>query len=209
MNLDIMKKIYTQEQKEEIMDFLKTSTIEKTCLKFGVSKYSINKWKGWVRKNVKESNSNWYLKHGENYYSIEKNREKLRQNVRNFRKSNPEKGKSYGAKSRARSRFKKLAEYSNRNFFRKKIKGFYKLTAFDLWKQAKKQKLICPISGIRLNKENISVDHITPISKNGTNEPNNIRLVHKWVNLMLGIHSDEDFFAMCKTITSFQENLTI
>lgn len=207
-NLDnLNRKGYNEEFKSQVMEYEQTHTIRETCEKFNVSKYSINKWKGWVRKNQKLTNQKWYKEHRDNYFSILENKERHRMLIARFRKEHPEKVKISDKKGRDRRRFKKLAEYSNRNYFRKGIKEYYKLAAFDLWKIAKKQKLICPLSGIKLNKENMSVDHILPISKGGTNEPSNIRLVHKWVNLMLGVHSDQDFFAMCETVIDYQKSV--
>lgn len=121
-------------------------------------------------------------------------------------KNNPLADKVYDKKSRDAHRFKKLAEYSNRNCYRKGLKDYHKLSAGELWVIAKKQRLICPISGIKLNGDNLSVDHITPISKGGSNLPDNVRLVHKWVNFMLHTHSDEEFFTMCKLILDYQKS---
>jgi len=45
------KVIYSQEFKDSVMEYEKTHTIRETCEKFKVSKYSINRWKGWTRKS--------------------------------------------------------------------------------------------------------------------------------------------------------------
>lgn len=197
---------YSEEFKCQVMDYRKDHTIVETCLNFNVSRYSINKWRGWVRKNQKLTNQKWYKEHRDEYFSNPENKKRVNTWMSNFRKKNPERVKTSSKKGRDRRRFKKLAEYSNRNYFRKGIKDYYLLTAFDLWKIAKKQKLICPFTGHKLTKENMSVDHILPVSKGGSNEPSNIRLIHKWVNLMLGIHNDKDFFEMCQTILDYQKS---
>ena len=202
-DLDKQGRRYSEEFKFQVMDYRKDHTIEETCLKFNVSRYSINKWRGWVRKNQKVTNQKWYKEHRDKYFSKPENRQRINAWMSNFRKENPEKVKDTDKKGRDKRRFKKLAEYSNRNFFRKGLKDYHLLTAFDLWKIAKKQKLICPFTGFKLTKENMSVDHILPVSKGGSNHPSNIRLIHKWVNLMLGVHSDEDFLVMCRKIVDF------
>lgn len=205
MNLDGQRmRRYTEEFKCQVMNYVKNHTIAETCEKFNVSKYSINKWKGWNRKNQSLTNKKWYQNNGKEYYSNPDNKERHNDQAARFRRNNPEKTKIIEKKGRDKRRFKKLAEYSNRNFFRKGLKDYYLLTAFDLWKIAKKQKLICPFTGFKLTKENMSVDHVLPVSKGGSNHPSNIRLIHKWVNLMLGVHSDDDFLKMCQIIIDYK-----
>lgn len=38
--------------------------------------------------------------------------------------------------------------------------------------------MLCVLTGRKLNRDNISLDHIVPLSKGGSNEPNNLRFVH-------------------------------
>jgi hypothetical protein len=202
------RKIFSEEMKLEIMEFEKNNTISDTCKKFDVSKYTINKWKGWVRKNASESNKRWYSNNGKEYYSDPLNKQKHLESSRKRRKNFPTEGKERSKIYNSKCRFKKLAGYANRTFIRKNKQDFYVITAGDLWKIAKKQRLICPLTGIRLNASNMSVDHIIPISKGGTNHPSNIRLVQKWVNIMLQDKTDEEFFLMCRTITTYQESIS-
>lgn len=51
----------------------------------------------------------------------------------------------------------------------------------------------------------MSVDHIFPVSKGGSNDPSNIRLVEKWTNIMLGTHTDDEFIEMCRLIVKFND----
>lgn len=93
--------------------------------------------------------------------------------------------------------------YTNGNFkkYRSKNKSkFTRVTAFDFWKIAKKQKLICPITGLKLTAENMSADHIVPVSKGGKNSPDNLRLVHKTINHMKNHYSDKEFYNMCSLV---------
>ncbi len=78
-----------------------------------------------------------------------------------------------------------------------------KLVPFDLWKIAKKQNLLCPFTGHKLTKENLSLDHIIPKSKGGLNVPSNIRLTLKDVNMAKQSLLDEDFIKLCNTISSY------
>ena len=96
--------------------------------------------------------------------------------------------------------FKKRANVTNSMAKMKNIEG--KITALDLWKIAKKQKLICPFCGLKLNASNMSVDHIIPTSQGGKNISSNVRLVHLWVNKMRLDYKDEDFIKMCRLIAA-------
>ena len=92
--------------------------------------------------------------------------------------------------------FRRLAKNSNKH---------YKLnfiTAFDLWKIAKKQKLLCSFTGQRLTIDNMSVDHIIPKSKGGLNIPSNIRLTLKSVNVARSNMTDDEFLSLCKLIVT-------
>ena len=74
------------------------------------------------------------------------------------------------------------------------------ITGYDLWKIAKKQRMICPLSGEKLTNENISVDHIISKSNGGINNVVNIRLVTKFVNISKQTMTDEMFVSKCKQI---------
>lgn len=76
------------------------------------------------------------------------------------------------------------------------------ITAFDLWKIAKKQKLKCALSGIKLTPENTSLDHIIPKSKGGINTPSNIRLVLKSINTTRQTMTDAEFIELCESVVN-------
>lgn len=75
-----------------------------------------------------------------------------------------------------------------------------KLTKFDLWKLAKKQKLICPLTGRRLTNDNISIDHIIHLSNNGSSLIDNIRLVDYDANMARRALSDSEFIKLCQDV---------
>ena len=66
---------------------------------------------------------------------------------------------------------------------RSKRKEGYQISALELWSIAKKQKLICPLTGRKLTCDNISIDHKIPLSNGGTNEPSNLRFIDYHANL--------------------------
>lgn len=60
--------------------------------------------------------------------------------------------------------------------------------------------MLCALTGRRLTNENISPDHIIPISKGGTHDIGNIRLVDRDANIARAALSDEDFLKLCKDV---------
>lgn len=77
------------------------------------------------------------------------------------------------------------------------------VTARDLWKIAKKQKLICSISGRKLNNSNVSVDHILSKNNGGRSMPENIQLVTKEANLAKHIMPLEELILLCEDIIKY------
>ena len=206
-NVPLRQHKYSEEFKKEVLEYAKNNTIVEACIKFNVSRYAINEWKGWIRKNKKESSKKWYDKHGHRYCVNKKNHGTNKFRPQISKEESWERSKIQSKKRRKNCRFLYLSAYSNQNFKKKGIKNFYELTAGDLWKIAKKQKLLCVLTGIKLTRENMSVDHIIPMSKGGSNEPQNIRLVDKDVNLARRALTDEQFFALCRNVISYQERV--
>lgn len=71
---------------------------------------------------------------------------------------------------------------------------------FDLWKIAKKQKLKCALTGDKLTAENISLDHIIPTCRGGTNDINNLQLVIRKVNTAKWGVDNNEFIELCKRV---------
>lgn len=81
------------------------------------------------------------------------------------------------------------------------------ISKWDIWKIAKKQKLKCAISGVKLTNENISLDHITAFARGGKNVPENIQLIHNTINLMKGSFLMSDFLETIQMIYEYQITL--
>ena len=119
-----------------------------------------------------------------------------------YRKKRYEQSKEYRKEYRRKKVFKILAFSANHCYKNGNI------TAFDLWKLAKRQKLRCALSGQRLIRSNISVDHIIPKSKGGINELSNIRLVLKSINIAKQTMTDDEFVELCRGVVNFHSGGT-
>ena len=111
-----------------------------------------------------------------------------------YRKEKKQVIKDYCKKHRIKRRFQHLAMAANKRYKTSTI------TAMDLWKIAKKQKLICALTEVKLTSENISVDHILPKLLGGKNVPSNIRLVTKNVNFAKHTMTDKEFVELCRRV---------
>lgn len=91
------------------------------------------------------------------------------------------------------SPLKKLARWSS-------YRSRPAIKSFDLWKLAKKQKLICVLTGEKLTFENISLDHIIPVSKGGTNNISNLQLVTRHANTIKNNMNMDELLLLCRKI---------
>ena len=74
------------------------------------------------------------------------------------------------------------------------------ISAFDLWKILKKQRMLCALTGRKLTNENISLDHITPVSLGGKTEISNLQFVTLGANRAKGIMSNTELLSLCQDI---------
>jgi 5-methylcytosine-specific restriction endonuclease McrA len=107
------------------------------------------------------------------------------------------------------NRRKRQQKWSDRHPFRvlaKRIRLRSKegsiITASDLWKLAKKQKMRCALTGRKLTKDNISLDHIKHKSKGGADDISNIRFTTYEANCARQCLTDRELVELCKDILS-------
>lgn len=169
--------MYSPSLKREVLEFYVKNGIKATVEKYGVAATVIYYWKKPTKSRVQ---SKWKAA----------NQDKVLHSLR-----------------RKRHAFKVLACYANGNARKVLLRHkryteetFYRLTPKDVWKVAKKQKLLCAISGLKLDSQTISIDHILPLSKGGSNATSNIRLLHIQVNRSKLNYSDESFINLCRVI---------
>jgi CRISPR/Cas system Type II protein with McrA/HNH and RuvC-like nuclease domain len=97
--------------------------------------------------------------------------------------------------------FRNMAKQANRSV--KRLKTPLQVRPFDLWRLAKKQKCKCALTGQLLSKDNISLDHIQPVSLGGNNNFDNLRLVAKRVNIARQNMTDFEFLQLCQDVVSY------
>lgn len=190
------KKIHlSSEIENEIKKHIQQSkSLKSTAKAFNLSEHLIQRVTGWTRKDYLDHIETIRLPENEKkkrkyLYSLKflarpevKERTKKRQNA--WRKLHPLKRMAWNA------------NLIDRND--------YQLTFLDVYKQAKKQKCICAISGKKLTTENVSLDHIIPIAKGGKNTPDNIQLIDYRINLMKRELEMSKFLEWIQLISDYQ-----
>jgi 5-methylcytosine-specific restriction endonuclease McrA len=97
--------------------------------------------------------------------------------------------------------FRNMSKQANRSV--KRLKTPLQVRPFDLWRLAKKQKCKCALTGQSLTKDNVSLDHIQPVSLGGNNNFDNLRLVTKRVNVARQNMTDLEFLQLCRDVVGY------
>jgi len=103
-------------------------------------------------------------------------------------------------RSRYKVRYNRIHYFKHISKVHNKRSGGYVLKPMELWGLLKRQRMLCGLTGRRLNRDNISLDHIVPLSKGGSNEPNNLRFVHIDSNIFKMDMDDSDLLELAKDI---------
>lgn len=179
-------------------DILITKSMAKTSKKFNISLYLVKQITGWNRED--------YLKeHKKKYGTIEQQKKrKYERDLKRLRRPDVKERNSKIIKERNYKKcFRRMMINANKS---SQYKDGNKISKFDIWKIAKKQKLRCAISGLKLTLDNISLDHIKAISDGGTNTIDNLQLVDYRINLMKRELSMEVFLNWIKEIYNHNFN---
>lgn len=175
----------------------------KTCTKCGETKPIIEFYKNrtckdghspWCKACDKEKGRKWQKANPEKVNKKNRkwqkaNREKVNEAAKKWRKANPEKINRKKARERAQKWRKenserKAIDVKNRKIKKKNIKGIY--TEKDIQRLFSQQGGLCNTCGkklIRYRKKQYHVDHIKPLSKGGSNRPDNLQLLCPFCNL--------------------------
>jgi 5-methylcytosine-specific restriction endonuclease McrA len=103
-------------------------------------------------------------------------------------------------------RYKRIHYFKHISKVHNKRSGGYKLKPMELWGLLKRQRMLCGLTGRMLNRDNISLDHIVPLSKGGSNEPSNLRFVHIDANTF---KMDMDDMALLELATDIVKTLSV
>jgi hypothetical protein len=76
-------------------------------------------------------------------------------------------------------------------------------TARQLKEILERQEYRCALSGVKLEPQDASLDHIVPVSKGGSNSADNLQFLHKDVNRAKFTMSQQDFIKMCARVAEY------
>ena len=136
------------------------------------------------KKETNERSSKWYRA----------NKERVNQNVKQYRKRNP--GKGAEATARWKAAHPETAAQASRNNARNrraaKRNGKGRVSVADIERITKQQRGLCAYCRKSL-KNGYHVDHIKPLSKGGAHLPHNVQLTCESCNLKKSAHDPVDY----------------
>jgi len=135
---------------------------------------SYKKKRIWIANNPEKHNS-YQSAYDKKHYIL--NQDKIKQNVKNWAQKNPERVSQLAAKSKQR-RKQRLSSVENERLSSKDHKELLsKLGLFD------GQYFYCYVTGLKLDKKDLSFDHVVPLSKGGPNKRENLLPMNLKLNL--------------------------
>lgn len=195
---NIINKGYSINLKQDIIKYYLEHGESATVTKYVITRSALNQWLAFkeeiLKINPKEITEEIVRKRVRGAGYREKYQQKF--NPSNRRKKHP---------------FVVISGYINSNYklvcFRNKMQfeDSDLIKPIDLWRLAKKQKCTCSLSGRKLTPENVSADHIIPVSRGGKNHPTNLRLVISDINKMRNNHKTEYFIELCKSVAHYNK----
>jgi len=76
-------------------------------------------------------------------------------------------------------------------------------TARQLKEILERQEYRCALSGVKLEPQDASLDHVIPVSQGGSNSADNLQFLHKDVNRAKATMSQQDFIKMCARVAEY------
>jgi len=95
--------------------------------------------------------------------------------------------------------------YRKRHVFQQLVKAQRKehgvdIPRVELWRICLRQKCKCALTGRKLTRENISLDHIVPVCRGGSLDVSNLRLVVKEANQAKHRMLDAELYQLCSDL---------
>ncbi|QDV53716.1 HNH endonuclease [Gimesia fumaroli] len=100
-------------------------------------------------------------------------------------------------------KWSRWANNTAKNTNRRLRKMGQKIKLQDLRDLIKAQDYRCALTGVELEPDTASADHIEPVAKGGTNEIDNIQILHHKVNAAKGTMSNIEFIEMCERVVGW------
>ncbi len=160
--------------KQEVINFADNTSLTKAANKYDLSHWTVNQWSNKFRERI--------FNPGEH------------KRLRRLAKINN--GDLGSRTSKPRPKRKGCLKYlASNNKWSCKNRHYEPgdVTAQDLARIARQQRLICPFTGQKLTWDNISIDHIIPLGRGGKDIPSNIQLVNKQINVMKSDLTGKEF----------------
>jgi 5-methylcytosine-specific restriction endonuclease McrA len=137
--------------------------------------------------------------------SIEETRKAKREYMAKKRAENPEKVREYQRKHHFKNHEKNkenMRTYASKRFFwvkAMKLKGLDKATTKQIASLWKKQKGLCALTGVKLNKTS-QLDHILPKARGGSDCIENLQWLSQEANLAKRDLTDDEFINLCASV---------
>lgn len=196
---------YTIRTAQEILDILKCykeKGAEFTCQFYRIKRRTINNWIKCQKETEQKLYKQEYKKAiYKEQKQLEKELCKIKPIIEKTVSTKPKK-KYYSLQYNRRHIFKTIFSRLKRNDRAKEYPNELP-TISQLWQLAKRQKCKCALSGIKLTNNNISIDHIHPLSKQGGNNIENLQLVEKRLNYMKYTMTKEELIDLCNLIIEY------
>ena len=81
--------------------------------------------------------------------------------------------------------------------------GSKKSMVQDVLDLLKKQKYACALTGRQLTPQTAELDHISPVSKNGSDDIVNLQILHKDINRMKRTMGNTEFIDVCFEVVQY------
>ena len=76
----------------------------------------------------------------------------------------------------------------------------------ELYEMVKRQQHKCAATGMELMPNDVSLDHMIPVSRGGSNDIENLHMVHNEINRAKGSLTWAEFVSLCHAVAAMHGN---